>query len=496
MSVEYPHLEYLTAEPLWRRTQAALDGRDAILRDADLYLPRTEAHKRDPDSYHLYCNRANWFAGASKTLDAWTGTICRKPLSVQVPYSYSWRIQNIDNEWTTLDGLARRVVRELCAFGRIGLLVDSNNQGLWNVEHGLPYIVPFSALQIINWRTRRTARGRALDQVVLKTAREDVHPSGYGVQFTLAYKILELDEEGLYRSREVTISDGRAIEWPAVYPTRGGQPFDAIPFYIAGPTGVSLNVQKAPLLDVVDSNINHFQLSADMASSLYWSASPTAVIIGLGPDDKDRYPVGAGSLWKLPAGADAKYLEFAGPGLAAIRDELRARKEEIALLGSSALSVPRREVETAEALQIRSSGESASLVTISDAASQVLTQALTFACHWSYSEGPVSAALSRDLVNARLSPEDIKALIFAYQSGVMTLDNLLYCFSQGEIMMPGISIEDTKAMLQTQGPLLSPGIGAPPTARATQTTRRDRSARRQLPTDVKTEAKQGTSGND
>jgi Domain of unknown function (DUF4055) len=304
LRIATPHPAFMDAEPAWSRTQDVLEGRDAVLRNASLHLPPTEAQQRDKDGYYHYCKRARWFAGAARTLDAWVGTICRKPLSIEVPYAYEWRLQNIDNEGTTVDSFARRLVREVAGFGRVGVFVDSLT-GLPPHEYGLPYLVMYRAREILSWSMGPTPRGYALNQVILRMVREQRHSSGYGVVYVPTYRCLELDENGFYRVRDTVIENGEPRELPPIYPSRGDELLRFIPFYIIGPTGVSPRVEQAPLLPLVDANISFFQLSADLASSLYWSAGPTALITGLAADDKDRYPVGAGSLWKLPAGATA-----------------------------------------------------------------------------------------------------------------------------------------------------------------------------------------------
>lgn len=466
MSFTRPHPEYLRHEARWRRTKAVLDGRDAVLELAEEVLPKTEADRRNPDMYNNYCKRASWFGGTSKTLDAWVGTVFRKPVTVDVPSPYQWRLNNIDDQWSTIDSFARRAFREVAAYGRFGVLVDSGIDRGFPAEHGLPFLVGYSADQITSWTPRVTSKGVSLSQVILFEMVEEPHESGFGVKHVPTYRVLDLDSLGYYRCRRFSLLDGRIAEHPTIYPTKGNERLDHIPFYIVGPNGMGHAVQKAPLLDVVEENIAHFQSSAELASSLYWSASPVALITGLPPDDKDKYPVGRGVLWKLPAGATAGYLEFSGPGVAAILEDIREHQQRMMLLGSAVLSVPRRQVETAEALSIRASGESASLLTMVDSVSQVLTTAVTEACWWGSIVGTVKVSLNRDLVSTRLSDSDIKVLIYAYQAGIVTLEVVLYNLSQGEILIPGMSIEDLKAQLLTQAPILSIGSGAATAGRA------------------------------
>ena len=107
------------------------------------------------------------------------------------------------------------------------------------------------------------------------------HESGFGVQQRTTFRVLELDEDNHYRSRLFVMIDGEPVEYETVYPSKDGGFLDYIPFIILGPSAVSPEIQKAPIQDVIDANISHYQTSADFEFSLFWSASPTAVITGL-----------------------------------------------------------------------------------------------------------------------------------------------------------------------------------------------------------------------
>ena len=456
MGVDTPRLEYVMAEPDWRRTKAALGGRSAILQDINLFLPPSPAQRRNSDMYSIYVNRAMWYGGAARTLDAWVGTLTRKPMAVTVPPRYANRLDNIDRRGTDINSFARWIVREVCAFGRFGILVDVG-QGGENINdpRAVPYLAGYCAHSIKSWRTRAVDGAAVLDQVVLEEFVDHPHESGFGVVQRTAYRVLELDENGYYRARLFVMVDGEPLETETVYPTKDNNVMTYIPFLIVGPSAISPEIQKAPLQDVIDANISHYQTSADFEFSLYWSASPTAVITGLGPDDMDAYHVGGGALWKLPQGATASYLEFRGQGLDALSGALEAKQMLMATLGASVLSAPKREAETAEALTIKSNGESASLISISDTVSKALTQALQYACDWGRYDGEVSAVLNKDLVNVRLKSDDLKTLVYMVQAGLLSLDDYFYNLQQGEILRPGLSIEDAKAQTQMQAPLIA-----------------------------------------
>lgn len=465
-SVRTPRLEVQEAMHDWYRTECALAGRSKILQNADLFLHVTEAQKLDTEMYKLYCNRALWYNATSRTLDAWVGTLCRKAMTAKVPNAFKARLTNIDERGTDIDSFARTVVRELCAYGRYAIVVDAaiaeDDVSATDIR-ATPWLTGYNCNSILDWRHRRTAKGIVLDQIILLEVDEQPHPSGFGVQRNPMVRVLELDAKGYCRSRTFIFRDGGELEYPAVYLTKGGRPLDYVPAVIFGSSSLSADIQKAPLLDIVNVNASHYQNSADMAFSQYWSASPTAVITGLSDDDTaTRRQVGGGALWNLPPGTNAYYMEFKGPGLDSIRQDMLDKREMMASLGSGFLSVPKREAETAEALTIKTSAESASLVTIADVVSQALTKCVKMACDWSSISGPVRLELNRDLINVRLKSDDLKTLVYMVQSGLLSLDDYFYQLQQGEILRPGVTIDDAKALMQTQPPITSNGFDAEP----------------------------------
>ena len=478
VTVSTPRLEFVEASPDWHRTRCALAGRSEILRNSELFLPMTESQKLNPDMYNLYCKRAMWFNASSRTLDAWTGTLTRKPATVDVPSAYRVRLNNIDNRGTDINSFIRTVVREILAYGRYGILVDAPRlESLPNPDdpNALPWLCGYNCQSIISWRTRPTAGGRVLDQVTLRENDEVPHPSGFGIQRRTIHRLLELDADGLYQVRMFVTKDGRDLEFPTIYPKIGGDRLDYIPFVILGPSSLNPEIEKAPLADVVDANVSHYQGSADLEYSLYFTASPTALIIGLSDDAPLKFQIGGGALINLPAGASASYLEFSGHGLAAMQAAQLDKKELLASLGVSFLNTPKRAAETAEALTIKAAGESASLITVADVISQALTKCVGFACKWSSIVGVIKIELNRDLINVRLSAEDHKTLIYAVQSGLLSLDDYFYQLQQGEILIPGTTIDDAKARMQTQPPITG-GLGGetpPPTASRKAARKRD-----------------------
>jgi hypothetical protein len=459
----YIHPDFQKASPDWHRIHCAIGGRSEVLAHISDFMPMTEALKSDPGMLRIYVERAGWYGGAAKTLDAWVGVLCRKPLTVEVPANYRRRMEDIDGEGTDIDAFARKIVRAVCGYGRCGILVDASSSGFSANPNTLPYLTMYGASNIVSWRTRRSpTRGRILDQVILRETNEVPHESGFGVSYQTVYRVLELDDQERYRIRVFTEFDGGFAEADPIYPIVRNYNMNYVPFVFVGPSSTSPAIEKSPLMEVVDANFSHWLSSADFHWSLFWTASPTVVVTGLSPEDTTPLRVGGGSFIKLPAGATATYLESMGPGLPSLHESMLTEQQAMANLGASLLNTPKRATETAEALTIKSNGESASLVTIADTVGKALTQALKFAIDWEGDRGKVSVTLNRDLVNVRLTPDDMRTLVAMVQAGLLSLDDFYYNLQSGEILRPGVTVEDAKAAAQMSPPALSV-VPTPPT---------------------------------
>ena len=447
MSVATPRPEYVKAYRNWHRTRCALEGRSEVLDNISDFLPTTQGQRENPDMYRIFSERATWYGGAAKTLDAWVGVLTRKPLTVDVPSGYKARLDDIDGDGTDINSFVQKVVRNVLAYGRYGILVDVSGSRDHRDPNTVPYFSGYNAQTIKSWRMRKTSKVRVLDQVILEESSEFQHESGFGVSTQTVYRVLELDEKERYRIRVFTGVDGGFAESDPIYPTIANYNMDFIPFVFCGPTSTSPTIEKAPLQDVVDANFAHFLSSADFHWSLFWSASPTVVVTGMSPDDTTPIQVGGGSFIKLPSGATASYLESQGPGLTMLQASMSDKQQHMATLGASLLSAPKREVETAEALTIKSNGESASLVTVADVVGKALTKCLKMACDWEGYKGKVSAALNRDLVSVRLTPKEMDGLVMMHQAGLLSDEDFFWNLQQGEILRPGVSIEDAVSIM-------------------------------------------------
>ena len=129
---------------------------------------------------------------------------------------------------------------------------------LTDIKSLTPFFAGYSAASIRHWRTREVNSIPKLDQVILQEWTQRPGKDGFGFTMIPRYRVLELDEAGLYQIRVFTQleegGDGGFIEEPTIQPMPSGTRIDYIPFIFLNPGDLMPDVSKSPLIDLADVN--------------------------------------------------------------------------------------------------------------------------------------------------------------------------------------------------------------------------------------------------
>ncbi len=172
----------------------------------------------------------------------------------------------------------------------------------------------------------------------------------------------------------------RAIQhdWKLVetrIPLRLGKPLPLIPFVFHGPRHSQPGVEKLPLTDVITVNLDHYRLDADYKHGIHFTALPTAWVSGF--DKTTSLRIGSSSAWVTETpGATAGFLEFTGQGLTTFERAMDRDERLIAVLGSRLIESAKKVGETAQAIELRQSGENCILGNLAINVSASLTESL------------------------------------------------------------------------------------------------------------------------
>ena len=440
MALDSIHPQYARWLSRWKRCRDVRSGADAVKATGVLSLPKpggmTDA------AYGAYKMRAQVYGAFSRTVDGLLGCLFRSPPSVTASDDLTGELEDVTLLGQDLTAFATHLLGELLTTGRAALmldvLVDEGNvpRPFWNV---------LTAEQVIAWER---SQGQ-LTRIVWKE------------------RIVEQDEEGEYREeerlkiaaliegvyvlktyRKQAVSGTGQEEFVLIdeaTPQHNGQPLDHIEMLIVDLVpSAGATPSEPPLLALADAVIGHYQLSADLRHALHYTALPTPWVSGRGgAGDGEPLRIGSMTAWDLPVNAQVGMLEFTGPGVGAISSEMTRAELHMAALGARLLAEPTRAAETAETTRIKSASETSVLMGLVATASSALSQMLRWHAVW-LGENPddVAVDLNREFFDTKLSPQELTALVAAWQSDAMTAHDLVWNLRHGDRLDPGRTDED------------------------------------------------------
>lgn len=471
MPVSTLHTEYEAHQDHWRTLRDVMAGDLQIKREGVRYVPRLEG--QSDSEYRAYVDRGFFYNATARTVSGYLGMIFRREPVVKLPdaasalgkalHSFS---NDTDMMGKDVGAYAREVVSEVTVIGRAGTLIDWSGEG-----EDRAYWSLYRAEDILNWREERINGRMQLTLVVLReTVACDRGSDEYATAQRNNLRVLRLSK-GLNGAMagycyHVEIwghsgeKDNQKMELlESVIPLRRGKPLPNIPFVFHGPNLSKPSVEASPISDIVAANLDHYRMNADFKHGMHYTALPTAWVAGFEKDSVLR--IGSSTAWVTETlGATAGYLEFRGEGLKTFERAMDRNERLLAVLGARLLESQKRVSESAEALQIRQSGDSSVIAGLSVAVSKSLTQALKWVYWWHSTEDhpdqvsveSVVVELNRDFDIVRLTGKEIQALVMAWQSMAISQDTLLHQFERGDVLPAGRSPEEELALIKGNPP--------------------------------------------
>jgi hypothetical protein len=486
VAVNATHPDYDATLPVWLRVRDVMVGEDAVKYAGEKYLPRLES--QTDDEYNAYRARAAFFNASARTAEGFVGLVCRRPPFIKLPDKSSAigkALGEFNNDadmlGTTLGGYGQAIVSEIITVGRAGTLVDWEGE----VEHRV-YVSRYAAEDILNWRTERINGRNLLTLVVLRETRvapvtggkdsfeakaiEQIRVlklvagkgSGLGNKNRKAYQcqveIWQLVPQGRQSGQKRAAKE----EWRLVetrIPLRRGKPLPLIPFVFHGPRHSLPDVWKLPLGDIIFVNLDHYRLDADYKHGMHFTALPTAWVSGF--DKSASLRIGSSTAWVTETpNATAGFLEYTGQGLTTFERAMDRDERLMAVLGARLLEGQKKIGETAQAIELRHSGENSVLSNLAMSASMSLTQVLRWAYWWNSTEDlpdhvtseSVVMELNTDFAMTGLTAQELTAVVGAWQKNAISRDTMLHLFRKGEILPEGRSTEEEADLIAKEKP--------------------------------------------
>ena len=481
MPTDSTHPDYDASAAAWLSARDVFAGEAAVKAAGERYLPKLDS--QSSDEYNAYRARASFFNATARTADGFVGLIFRREPTFKLPENSAGVgralaafVDDADMLGTSLSSYAKNVVSEVVGVGRAGSLVDWEDQ----VEQRA-YAVLYTAEQILNWHTERVNGRNVLTLVVLRevskkpVAGEDEFEADEVEQLRVlrlvsggksgwSYQV-EIWQQGSKKSKR-----GKT-EWTKVetrIPLRLGKPLPLIPFVFHGPRHSLPVVDKLPLADIIAVNLDHYRLNADYKHGMHFTALPTAWVSGF--DKSSSLRIGSSSAWVAETpGATAGFLEFTGQGLTTFERAMDRDERLMAVLGTRMLEAQKRVGESADAIELRQSGENSVLSAVSLSVSDSLTHVLRWVYWWnSTEETPEAIGEDRVLVTVNsdfstkgMASDEITAVVSAWQAGAISRDTMFELFRKGEVLPAGRTNEEEQRLVASAPASSATPVGEP-----------------------------------
>ena len=452
----------------WSRVRDALEGEDTVKAKGEVYLPKTPAQeskgsdgRASYDSYRARAEVPDWVA---PTHEAMYGLATRKPPEIELPSRLEFLRELATPDGLTLVELHNYVVAELLKTGRMALLSDAPEAG------GNPWIAPYVAESLTNWRLMDRTRDTEASMVVLSEIEErPLAGSEFATEYVTCYRVLKIEGgavvQTLYRARESGLKPGagskRSTKAPATafdqtnipISVGGGRALTRLPVAVGGVDGLGFDMGPIPLDRMATKTVSYYRISADYRQSLFMTAQPTPFIFGCSekeiPDE-----VGVGALWhSTTTDVQAGYIEFSGSGIDAQRLAMRDIAEDAMQIGMTMLT-PSRAAESGEALGLRMVSRTASLVNVVISAASIVRRAIqNCGSLLSLSDEElleVKVTANLDFADSGL-PEGSAAVLNLWAKRMLSGATAWRMLQRGDIVPSEQSYEDEQAAVTAEG---------------------------------------------
>ena len=415
-------------------------GEQAVHAVGEDYLSKLDDMNKE--QYEAYKNRTMFFNATNRTIDGLVGNIFRKEIQTEFDTLFEQFADDVTKTNVPFDLYVTKVVNEVLEVGLCGTLVDFSNVQAGTskakaeqVGYGVNWTL-YIAENIRNWDYQIINGVKRLSLVTLDEDHVIDDSDIFEKVVVNAIRVLKLDENLKYVN-ELWIKDDDESEYKlieSVFPKMQGEEMDFIPFMLHFPE-MDTNDIKPPLLDLVNVNIKHYQLKADHAHALHFVALPTPWITGIDPSGDDTpSSVGPSKLWIIPnEEAKVGMLEFTGAGIESIEKELTRMEQMMAQLGAKILMPSKDFAETATAEKIKATGETSMLASIVSAINLQINIVSSWSALW-MNASKFESKINKDFVVSRMSPQEIVALIAAWQKGAISKETMFENLKKGEVI--------------------------------------------------------------
>ena len=439
MPVTSQHSTYAAAADKWKTVRDCVSGQKAVKAAKTRYLPGFVPE--DKARYDAYVKRARFLNVTGRTLKALTGAVFRKDPEIELPAELEYLLENMDGSGQSVTQLAKRAVDEDLTIGRYGLLVDfpAADENLTAEQVAMlelqAYAAPYTAENIINWKTSVINGKLSYTLIVLKEMIEipvDEFESRSEPQYRVLSLIDNIYQQNIYNEK------GDLVEGPIIPKQGNGEYWPIIPFVFLGAQDNKPDVDEPPLYDLAETNISHYQVSADHMENLHIHGQLTlGISSSLSVEQfKEANPngVAVGSRSGHFLGEGGSFTTATAPESTSLSKALEDIKADMVAIGGRIIQT-RSGNQTAEAARIDASSEHSVLQTLVGNVSEGIEQVIEYiAMFMNADPEKVAFQLNRDFFDVQPDPQMVMALMGLRDAGdIATADVRAYLRKTGAL---------------------------------------------------------------
>lgn len=460
--VTFERDDYKYAKPDWVKVATICEGQRAVKAAKDTYLPDPNMVGDSSDDkaavYKAYLQRAMFFNITGSTLNNLVGTAFKDLPGLTTPDAIGYVATDADGAGVSIYQQAQSSVSEALQKGRGALWVDYPKTdapaSLADQQAGLirANIILVKAEDITNWRVEQVGGKQILSLVVFKDHRTKT--DGFGQESETIYRVLRMID-GAYVAEVWVKGDDNAWfpETSDVILDGNGSTWNTIPFYFFGAQNNDSEIDKAPLIDLADLNIKHYQVAADWYNALFYAGQPQPVLAGLTEAWRDHMEaqgvvLGSRAPVMLPTGASFQYATVAAD--AALQTELEKLEKRMQAIGAR-LITPGEAVMTATQARDQNIAQHSVLSLVAQNVGEAYTEALKAVAKFMRVTGDVMFALSTVYTDRMIDAQVVTALVAANQAGKLPDSDLFRLMREMNLVDPEKTDQDIAEELARQG---------------------------------------------
>ena len=429
MSLATVHPEYEHFKPDWEMLRDFYAGPKKVRSRGTLYLPATDgmildgmaANELGYKRYTAYAMRARVPDYVKEGVEVTVGLMHQKDAIIELPPELEYLRDRASNLGEPLTALHRRINVEQVHTGRVGLLVDMPRDP--DPSNPQPYIALYATEAIRNWDSNELEDEESLQMVILDESgrRRD----GFAWQDVEQYRVLELDEEGVYTSG--TFNGETGLEYLSnnmIRPALRGKTLEEIPFFFINSKDMLPSPDEPPLKALAELCIGIYQSEADYRQNLFMQAQDTLVVIGGVrvpdgvPGDRDAIRTGAGARIDVEQGGDAKFIGVSATGLAEQRLAIKEDRIRAQIKAGELIQSGGSQQESGAALSTRFNAQTATLNQLAVTAAAGLQAALRTIARWvGADETKVKVTPNTEFIDFALEGQNFNQLMDAKTKG-------------------------------------------------------------------------------